>query len=736
MVPVRFLAAFALITASVLGPAEPSTAVPGPRAPLTSWAASSSMSPAVAPATSPTDPTDPTDPTSVEGAAATTNRYVPVTPTRVLDTRSGVGAPVGPVAPGASLLLRIVGSSAPVPAGATAVVLNLTVTEPQGPTFVTVHPDGEALPTASSLNIDYAGQTVANLVTARLGGGAVRIYSQTATHLVADVAGYYVPSTSSAGGRFVPTTPTRVLDTRVGPGRTGSLGAGEALDLDVGRAAGLPADAAAVVLNLTATEPADAGFLSVTPKGAPLGRVSNLNITRPRQTIANQVIVPLQNGVVTVFAAVPTHVVVDLGGWYTGPSSGGSTAGLFVPLSPGRLLDTRDATNSPRLGMKPAPDDTVDVTAGGRLDTPSSGVAAVVVNATATATDAAGFLTLFAAGLGRPLASNLNADNPGQTVPNHAVVPVSSAGVSFYTSSGAHLIVDVAGYFTGATPPAPSGYRPSFGTSPTTGPHNFLYRMSDGSFARWDPCSPITFKVNYSGAPPFARSEVAKAVAKLEAVSGLDLVDTGETAGGNDRTPPPGTKAVISFVSPAENPSIAGVAGLGGGAYYPPWNGLDAYVAQGFVHINETLTYSEGTGPTGLEGLLLHELGHMVGLDHVDSVAEVMYPTMHNLPYAGYGPGDRQGLWSLGVIRGCLNTGASTFATQSLGDPAARRPVTVSTPQSPGRSPVLVSFCGIAPSDEATDPTGTRPVWAEVGTTGHPDLHPPATATGGPAAQL
>jgi hypothetical protein len=716
-VSARFFAVFALLTASVLGPAEPSSAAARPRVPLSSWTASTAA------------------PVPAAAAAATTNRFVPVTPTRVLDTRSGVGAPAGPLTPGGSLRLRIVGSAAPVPTGATAVVLNLTVTEPQGPTFVTVYPDGDAVPTASSLNIDYAGQTVANLVTVRLGSGAVRIFSQASTHLVADVAGYYVPSASSAAGRLVPTTPTRLLDTRSGPGRTGALGAGEALDLDVARAAGLPADAAAVVLNLTATEPAAGGFLSVTPKGAPLGRVSNLNIARPGQTIANQVIVPLQNGAVTVFAAVAAHVVIDLGGWYTGPTSGTSTDGLFVPLSPGLLLDTRDGTNSPRFGMKPAPDDTIDVTVGGRLGAPASGMAAVVVNATATATDAAGFLTLFAAGLGRPLASNLNADLPGQTVPNHAIVPVSSAGASFYTSSGAHLIVDLAGYFTGSTPPAPNGYRPSLGTAPTTGPHNFLYRMADGSFARWDPCSPITYKVNYSGAPPFARSELARAVAKLEAVSGLDLVDTGETTGGNDRTPPPGTKVVISFVSPAENPGIASVAGLGGGAYYPPWNGLDAYVAQGFVHINETLTYSEGTGPTGLEGLLLHELGHMIGLDHVDSSAEVMYPTMHNLPYAGYGPGDRQGLWSLGVVRGCLNTGASTFATQSLGDPGARRPVSVSSPQAAGRTPVLVSFCGIAPAGAATDPAGNGPRWAEVGTSAHPDLHRPAP-TGTTPAQL
>ena len=108
----------------------------------------------------------------------------------VLDTRIGVGAPAGPVGAGGTLVLQLAGPSKPVPAQATAVVFNLAATEPQGAAFVTVYPDGEAMPTSSSLNIDYAGQTVSVLVTASLGNGAVRIYSLTRTHLVADLAGY------------------------------------------------------------------------------------------------------------------------------------------------------------------------------------------------------------------------------------------------------------------------------------------------------------------------------------------------------------------------------------------------------------------------------------------------------------------------------------------------------------------------------------------------------------------
>lgn len=690
----RIVAAAALVAAAVLGPVRAITAdepagvpsgelaVPALEAApgtdpepaggeLGSWQASTPLAAGASPSEETAvlgETLSADDALTAVGAASGSNKFVPVTPTRVLDTRDGTGGWWGKVPVNGDLPVAIAGTAG-VPGNASAVVLNLTVTEAEQLGFVTVFPADQGLPNASSINVEYSGQTVANLVTVPLGSGGVRIYTQLRTHLLADVAGYYVPAASSTSGRFQAVAPLRLLDTREPGQHPGRFAAGEQLDLDVAGLVGLPRTATAAVLNLTATEPTAAGFLSVTPQGAPIGGVSNLNVAGAGQTIANQVVVPLNNGVATVYSAVGSHVIVDLAGWYSGSEGATSSDGLFVPVTPGRLLDTRDPANSPIAPRKPGANATVDVTAASRRGIPAGGVSALVVNATATEATGAGFFTLFGAGLGRPLASNLNVNFPGQTVPNHAVVPVSTAGFSFFTSSGASLIVDVSGYFTGAAPSPSVGYVPNTSAGPpSTGPHSFLYQMNDGSFARWNPCSAITYQVNYSGAPAFARSEVAKAIAKVEAATGLDFVDLGETTLGNDGSPPAGVKAVISFVNSAENPNINNVAGLGGGSYYTPQNGRDAYVADGFVLINESTTYQQGTGPIGLEGLLLHEIGHMVGLNHVQDIREVMYPVMHTLPDGGFGPGDLEGLWHLGAAQRCLNTGASGFGTQSLGE--------------------------------------------------------------------
>jgi hypothetical protein len=256
----------------------------------------------------------------------------------------------------------------------------------------------------------------------------------------------------------------------------------------------------------------------------------------------------------------------------------------------------------------------------------------------------------------------------GQTIANHAVVSVSNIGYSLQVVGGAHLLTDVSGYFTGSPPSADPNYTPNgSGSPPSTGSHGFLYRFGDGTYARWNPCRALTYRVNYVGAPGFARAEVDAAVARVEAATGIDLVDMGDLGGttGNNGTAPSGVDAVIAFVSAAENPNIGSAAGLGGGGYMPAWNGYDARVVSGFVLINESLSYSQGLGPSGLQGLLLHELGHMMGLDHVQDLAEVMYPVMHNVPN-GYGPGDREGLWYLGAAQGCLQVAGSTpFSSQS-----------------------------------------------------------------------
>ena len=97
-----------------------------------------------------------------------------------------------------------------------AVVVNVTVTNTTGTSFLTVWPSGEAKPVASNLNF-VGGQTLANLVTVKIGAnGKVSLYNHDApTDVVFDIVGYYSSPTGTPGARFHGTaTPTRVLDTR------------------------------------------------------------------------------------------------------------------------------------------------------------------------------------------------------------------------------------------------------------------------------------------------------------------------------------------------------------------------------------------------------------------------------------------------------------------------------------------------------------------------------------------
>ncbi|MFL6166881.1 MAG: hypothetical protein ACJ710_11380, partial [Ornithinibacter sp.] len=114
--------------------------------------------------------------------------FTAVSPVRVLDTRTGVGAPTAKVGAGGTVSVTIPG----LPAGATAVTMNVTATRPTATSFVSVYPGGTARPGASTLNV-VAGQTVANLVTVALGAGnRVTLYNSAGTvDLVADLAGYY-----------------------------------------------------------------------------------------------------------------------------------------------------------------------------------------------------------------------------------------------------------------------------------------------------------------------------------------------------------------------------------------------------------------------------------------------------------------------------------------------------------------------------------------------------------------
>jgi hypothetical protein len=335
-----------------------------------------------------------------------------------------------------------------VPAtGVSAVVLNVTVTETTSGGYLTVSPTGTPRPVVSSLNWSV-GATIPNAVTVKVGaGGAIDLYQPGpgSAQVIVDVVGYYVDGTVSAAGGFTSIAPARVLDTRL-TGGGGTLAAGEARDLPILGAGGVPgANVSAVVLNVTVTDTTATGFLTVFPAGTVRPDASNLNWSAGR-TVPNLVTVKVgASGKVSLYQSGPgsAQVIVDVAGYFLGGTP--TLPGTFVALSPGRLLDTRTSSAIPANG-----DVTLPVLGhGGILAT---GVAAVVVNTTVTETRGPGFLTVHPGATALPTVSNLNWSGAGVTIPNLVTVQVGTNGsIIFHNGSPGttQVVADVAGYYIG-----------------------------------------------------------------------------------------------------------------------------------------------------------------------------------------------------------------------------------------------------------------------------------------------
>ncbi len=394
-------------------------------------------------------------PTRVRPGSPST--YTPVTPRRVLDTRSGLGASKVKVGPGGTVRLLVRDAARavdPVPASATAVILNVTVVGATAPTYVNAFPSGTTAPLASNVNA-RPGEVVPNLVTVQLGADGVVVLRNNAgaVDLVADLAGYYTPDTAGVG--FAAVDPGRVLDTRTGVGAPRSrVGAGRSIDVRVtgalpttdGRTVTVPTQARAVVLNLTAVTPSLATAVRAypTPAGTDFPTVSNLN-PRAGQTVANLVTVAVGPGGTVRLRndAGAVDLLADVAGYYA-PGA----AGRFVPVAPIRFLDTR-------TGAGAAP---IATTAGGFADLKvagargvPAGATAAVLNLTGTGVSASTLVRSYPFGATAvPEVSNLNL-GAGSTRANLAVVRIGGEGrVRVRNDRGAlQLVGDLAGYMVG-----------------------------------------------------------------------------------------------------------------------------------------------------------------------------------------------------------------------------------------------------------------------------------------------
>ncbi len=250
-----------------------------------------------------------------EGMAGTT-ALTSLVPDRLLDTRGDLGGHRGVFGPGAEFDLQVTGRGG-VPASCAAAALNVTVVDATADTFLTVWPNGEGQPTTSSLNA-RPGQTVANLVISKLGAdGKIRLRNESGTaHVLVDVAGYFVAGT---GGRYLPVSPRRVIDTRSGIGAAKAPIGLTPLSVVISGANGLPASGvAAVQLNLTAVAPSSDTYLTVYPSGSAVPNSSNLNLAaggvRANSVIAR---VGADGRIMIVCGQGSTDVLVDVVGYFT-----------------------------------------------------------------------------------------------------------------------------------------------------------------------------------------------------------------------------------------------------------------------------------------------------------------------------------------------------------------------------------------------------------------------------------
>jgi methionine-rich copper-binding protein CopC len=407
-----------------------------------------SPSPSAGASTSPVasaSPTSPASPSASPSSVASRDGagYVGLpSPVRVLDSRNGTGTP-RQLKRGAVVL----DLSERVPAGATAAVLNVTVTNPTANGFVVVYPDGNAKPGTSNVNV-VRNQTQANEVVVGLPASrrVVVFVDSASAHVIADLIGFFTEADRADLGRVITQAPSRVLDSREGLGTSTGRKRGEVV-LDLSGT--IPAGTTSVALNVTVTGPDARGFVVVYPTGTARPGTSNVNVERG-QTQANEVVTRLGTGAnagkVSLFVdSASAAVIADLVA--TVVPRDGSGSQLFTALQqPQRVMDTRIAQGA-GAGRKNG--EVVLTLPAGVVP---AGATGAVLNVTTTGASRSGFVAVHPTGTANPGTSNVNF-RVGVNQANEVLTAINGSRQVTLLVGGSgtpvtHLVVDVVGYLT------------------------------------------------------------------------------------------------------------------------------------------------------------------------------------------------------------------------------------------------------------------------------------------------
>ena len=397
--------------------------------------------------------------------------YHPLAPARVLDTVAGTGL-TGPLTSHVARTFQVTGQGG-VPAGATAVTGNLTVTGQTSLGYLFIGPVAMNDPASSNLNFP-AGDTRANGVTVALGSGGTLSITYAASDLTAtagaifDVTGYFTPDMT--GATYFPLPPTRILDTR--PTATGSntpavgnligpIGAQVAKTFQVTGQGGVPAGATAVTGNLTVTAQTSAGSLYLGPTAAAKPAIATLDFP-VADNRADGVTMMLGSGGTLSFTLVApagqtAQVVFDVTGYFLPGTTAGDT---YHSLTPTRLLDSRPTAKSGNplnIGLSGPFHSHVARTFQVTGMWVPSNATAVTGNLTVTQQTSLGYLYIGPVAMNNPTSSSLNFPKSDNRA-NEVTVSLGSGGklsvtyAASATTPTAQAIFDVAGYFTPAAP--------------------------------------------------------------------------------------------------------------------------------------------------------------------------------------------------------------------------------------------------------------------------------------------
>jgi trimeric autotransporter adhesin len=247
--------------------------------------------------------------------------------------------------------------------------------------------------------------------------------------------------------------PARLLDTRSGDGIStvdglalgwGRSQADTTIQIQIAGRGGVPANATTATLNIASIAPSGRGFATLYPCTDEVPVASSLNF-EAGSNVSNAALVTLSpTGTICLYSSAEAHYALDVVGY----TPDGSKVGT---LEPARLLDTRSGSgistiDGESLGAgRVLAGDEVEVDVAGRAGVPDDAVAAIL-NVAAVAPSDRGFVTLYPCSDSRPVVSSLNYET-GVNISNTTIVKLSDTGsICAYTSSQAHLAIDVVGF--------------------------------------------------------------------------------------------------------------------------------------------------------------------------------------------------------------------------------------------------------------------------------------------------